>query len=154
AEPAVLAARPSGLVFLVLAWLLGTLIGLLRLTRGWWTQRRAMVSEPWCAPFWTDARQAQLARQLGVAKFPAVHVSPAEPMPMVIGLWRPIIVLPESTLGSWTPVQLEAILLHEAAHIARRDQWALLAQRLAVIAFWWCPLAHRLGRRLNELRED
>src|SRR5205814_4450159 len=36
----------------------------------------------------------------------------------------------------------------------RRDPWGVLAQRLAVILFWWCPLVYALGRRLNELRES
>jgi hypothetical protein len=44
--------------------------------------------------------------------------------------------------------------LHEAAHIARRDHWALLAQRVAVWLFWWCPLVHLVSRRLNALREN
>jgi beta-lactamase regulating signal transducer with metallopeptidase domain len=148
------AAAPSGIIFLTMMWLLGVMIGLIRLARGSWTHSRAIVCRPWSAPFWTPSRQAQLAKQLGLPAFPAVNVAPAAPMPMVAGLWRPVIVLPEATLGTWTPAQLEAILLHEAAHIARRDPWALLAQRLAIVLFWWCPLVHRLSRRLNELREN
>ena len=73
---------------------------------------------------------------------------------MVVGIWRPTIVLPESAPATWEQPQWEAVLLHEAAHIARGDHWAALAQRIAVIQFWWCPLVYRLARRLNELREN
>jgi hypothetical protein len=75
-------------------------------------------------------------------------------MPMVIGTWRPTIVLPDAAPATWQQPQWEAVLLHEAAHIARRDHWAVPAQRIAVILFWWCPLAHVLARRLNALREN
>jgi hypothetical protein len=62
-------------------------------------------------------------------------------------------VLPEQAPSLWGQPQWEAVLLHEAAHIARRDPWAAFAQCLAVILFWWCPLVHLMARRLNDLRE-
>jgi hypothetical protein len=55
--------------------------------------------------------------------------------------------------AAWGRPQWEAVLLHEAAHVARRDPLAALAQRLAVALFWWCAPVHRLSRQLNELRE-
>jgi hypothetical protein len=119
-----------------------------------WKQSRALVGLPCRAGFWTDDLKAQLAQKLGLHKFPAVHLSPAAPMPMVIGIWRPTIVLPDPAPASWEQPQWEAILLHEAAHIARGDHWAGLAQRIAVIGFWWCPLVHLMARRLTELREN
>jgi beta-lactamase regulating signal transducer with metallopeptidase domain len=135
-------------------WALGIAIGLGRLFSALWKQSRVLIGQPWRPDYWTEALQAQFARQLGLKKFPAVFQSPVAPMPMVIGTWRPVIVLPEQAPDSWGQPQWEAILLHEAAHIARRDPWAVLAQRLAVILFWWCPLAHALSRRLNALREN
>jgi beta-lactamase regulating signal transducer with metallopeptidase domain len=137
---------------LVLVWALGVAIGLRRLVSDLWKQRRALVGRPWQATFWTAARRAQLAKQLGLAAFPEVRLSPAAPMPMVIGIWRPMIVLPQPP-PDWQQSQWEAVLLHEAAHIARRDPWAVLLQRFACVLFWWCPLVYLLARRLNELRE-
>ena len=141
----------AGLVGL---WTLGTAIGLVRLLRALWKQTRIFAGAPWCADFWTDDLKAQLAQKLGLRTFPPVHVSPITPMPMVLGLWRPRIVLPEQAHASWKQAQWEAILLHEGAHIARRDPWAVLAQRVAVMLFWWCPLVYLITRRLNELREN
>ena len=134
-------------------WILGAAIGLLRLVVGLWKQRRIVVSNDWQADWWTEERRQVLAEKVGLRAFPRVCVSPVAPMPMVAGLWRPIIVLPEKMPASWTQPQWEAVLLHEAAHIARCDPWAMLAQRVAVLAFWWCPLVHLLARRLNDLRE-
>jgi beta-lactamase regulating signal transducer with metallopeptidase domain len=139
---------------LCLLWALGVGFGLARLAHGLWKQRHHFVRQSWQPAFWTDALKARLAQQLGMRQFPDVVVSPAAPMPLVLGLWRPVIVLPASSPASWEQPQWEAVLLHEAAHIARRDHWAALAQRLAVTLFWWCPLVYRLSRRLNDLREN
>jgi beta-lactamase regulating signal transducer with metallopeptidase domain len=139
---------------LIGAWALGLALGLAKLARSYWTQSRFLIGQPWQASFWTAAVQAQFARQLGLGKFPPVYCSPVAPMPMVVGTWRPVIVLPELAPASWGQPQWEAILLHEAAHIVRRDAWAVLAQRLAVILFWWCPLIRVLSRRMSDLREN
>jgi beta-lactamase regulating signal transducer with metallopeptidase domain len=148
---------PPGTVvalILCLAWAVGIAAGLVRLLRSLWKQCRTFPGQAWQPEFWNETYQTHLAKRVGLRKFPDVLVSPAVPMPMVVGLWSPKIVLPEAFPGSWCQAQWEAVLRHEAAHIARRDQWAVLAQALAVILFWWCPLVHRLSRRLNELREN
>jgi beta-lactamase regulating signal transducer with metallopeptidase domain len=140
-------------VALLAMWALGLAIGSGRLLHALWKQNRTIIGRPWCTGFWTEELKARLARKLGLKVFPDVYLSPVLPMPMVIGLWRPAIALPELAPASWGQPQWEAILLHEAAHIARRDPWAVLAQRVAVILFWWCPLVYALSRRLCALRE-
>jgi beta-lactamase regulating signal transducer with metallopeptidase domain len=139
---------------LLLVWIAGTAIGVGRLLRALCKQCRALAGSPWIAGFWTDERKCELARRLGLKRFPAVHSSPAVPMPMVIGIWCPTIVVPEPAPAAWEQSQWEAVLLHEAAHIARGDPWAVLAQRSAVVLFWWCPLVYLLARRLDALREN
>jgi beta-lactamase regulating signal transducer with metallopeptidase domain len=139
---------------LAAVWALGVVIGLGRLLWVLWKRRRDIISQPWQPGFWTLELQARLARKVGLPKFPDVRLSPVMPMPMVLGLWRPAIVLPEQAPESWSEPQWEAILLHEAAHIARRDPWAVLLQTGAAVMFWWCPLVYILGRRLNLLRES
>ena len=139
---------------LLAIWVLGAIVGMGRLLHALWKQSRALAGAPWRPGFWTDERQTLLAGKLGLRRFPSVHLSPVVPMPMVIGIWRPTIVLPEPAPTTWEQPQWEAVLLHEAAHIARGDQWAALAQRIAVVLFWWCPLVYLLARRLNDLREN
>jgi beta-lactamase regulating signal transducer with metallopeptidase domain len=151
-EPAPVGSTGVGVV-VVVSWAIGSAIGLFGLVRGLWTQRRAFVAELWQPEWWTDERRRALAEKVGVRRFPAVCRSPFAPLPMVLGLWRPRIVLPESAPSTWSQSQWEAVLLHEAAHIARRDPWAVLGQRLAVVLFWWCPLVYRLSHHLDELRE-
>jgi len=50
--------------------------------------------------------------------------------------------------------QADSAFIHEAAHLARRDTWVSLAQRIAVVLFWWNVLVYRLRDRIVDLRED
>ena len=112
-----------------------------------------LVGEPWQPAWWTDERRAHLASAIGLARFPSVRQSPFAPFPMVVGCLRPTIVLPASAPESWTSSQWEAVLLHEAAHVARRDPLSALVQSAAVTLYWWWPVAHLLSRRIHDLRE-
>ena len=50
--------------------------------------------------------------------------------------------------------QLQAVLLHEMAHIARRDHWVGVGQRIAGLLFWWNPLVHGICDEISDLREE
>src|SRR5204863_9255715 len=43
--------------------------------------------------------------------------------PAVCGLFRPVILLPQALVGSLTPAQLRAVLVHELIHLRRGDVW-------------------------------
>jgi beta-lactamase regulating signal transducer with metallopeptidase domain len=157
-EPAPSYAPGSGILAWIAAafggvWLVGIAAGLIALVRGHWKLRKTLVGEPWQRAWWTDERRADLAATIGLARFPPVRQSPFAPFPMVVGLRRPTIVLPAAAPESWTSSQWEAVLLHEAAHIARRDPLSTLVQAAAVTLYWWWPVAHLLSRRIHDLRE-
>lgn len=101
-----------------------------------------------------DASAVRAAHRVGLAKPPRVYVSSRVTSPMVIGLFRPVIVVPVGMEDQCTPAQLEDALVHECAHVARRDQFLGLAQRLASALFWWWPLVHALNSRLSNSREE
>lgn len=100
-------------------------------------------------------RAAEAAAAIvGLMKAPPVVLSRAAPTPLVVGLWRPVIVLPHDWCESVSVEQLRAVLVHETAHIAHRDQWAGLWQRVIGLLFWPLPLVHMVSRRASALRED
>ena len=74
--------------------------------------------------------------------------------PVVAGMLRPAIVIPETLLGTISQPQLVQIFVHELAHIARRDQWLLALQQLAKLLFWAHPLVHRVCHRLTQASEE
>lgn len=53
----------------------------------------------------------------------ALCVSPELPVPCTWGLWRPVIGVPERALDELDAAELDAVLAHELAHVARRDAW-------------------------------
>jgi bla regulator protein blaR1 len=51
--------------------------------------------------------------------------------PMAVGFRQPAVILPERLIGEFQESELDHVLLHELAHVARRDDWTNLAARLA-----------------------
>ncbi|HET9624540.1 MAG TPA: M56 family metallopeptidase [Kofleriaceae bacterium] len=71
--------------------------------------------------------------------------------PHVVGVIRPIIVIPSALLAD--RLLLRAALLHELAHIRRRDALARIAQLVAGAVFFCWPVVRIVNRRLDLARE-
>ena len=74
--------------------------------------------------------------------------------PITIGVFRPLVILPENLLDTLDPRGLRDVLVHEFAHALRRDPLVGLLQRLAAAVFWPYPPVHLLNRRLAWAREE
>ena len=66
-------------------------------------------------------------------------------VPVVWGLFRPVLLLPEDVL-QWPVERLRVVLLHELSHLKRSDGISLILTRLALSLFWFHPLAWSLER--------
>lgn len=93
-----------------------------------------------------------LSRWSALANIPLM-VSTLVSSPMVIGLWRPIIVFPAATVARMPAEHFELILLHEIAHVLRRDMWINALQVALEITFFFHPAVHWLSRRTRLERE-
>jgi bla regulator protein blaR1 len=82
-----------------------------------------------------------------------VRSSPGLLEPGVVGLWRPILLLPAGIVERLTPRQLEAVLAHELCHIRRRDNLSAAIHMIVEALFWFHPLVWWIGARLVEERE-
>lgn len=81
---------------------------------------------------------------------PEVLRSPFLPSPCLTGLRRPAVLLPEADLS----LPLTDVLIHELAHLSRRDcHWNLL-RGLATAVFFYQPLLWKLSRRLEATAEE
>jgi len=81
----------------------------------------------------------RLAGELGIARDVAVAVCDRLVTPVLVGVGRPLILLPAAALGGWSPDQLEMVLLHELAHVRRWDNLVNLIQRLVESALFFHP---------------
>ena len=133
-------------------WMAGVLaIGLYRL--GGWTaaQRLRRVGVCAASTAWQQ-RLSQLAQAIGAWKPRVLLESSLAEVPVVIGHLRPAILVPAGLLTGLPPGQVEAILLHELAHIRRSDYLVNLAQTLMESllfyhpAVWWVSATMRAER--------
>lgn len=86
---------------------------------------------------------------------PAITVATSEQtgVPSAIGLWRRTIVLPSWTVRELSPNDLNAILLHEFAHLRRGDDWTNLVQKIVRALFFFHPAVWWIDARLSTERE-
>jgi uncharacterized protein (TIGR03435 family) len=73
--------------------------------------------------------------------------------PMAVGFLPPAVILPASLPDQLETSQLEHVLLHEAAHLARRDDWTNLAARVLGAALALHPVAVWILRQIERERE-
>ncbi len=72
--------------------------------------------------------------------------------PLTCGAWRPLILLPEDA-RDWDELRLRAVLLHESAHVLRRDCLAKYVAQASRALLWWNPLTWMIAARLNREQE-
>jgi bla regulator protein blaR1 len=73
--------------------------------------------------------------------------------PMAVGFRTPAVIVPEALLAEFSERELDHVLLHELAHVARRDDWSNLAARLGWAVFALHPVAVWVLRRIECERE-
>ncbi|MEI8380243.1 MAG: M56 family metallopeptidase [Planctomycetota bacterium] len=138
-------------------WLAGTIVsaaiwGWQKWRLRWLTRSLSLDSEPEKRAI--ERIAGEVCGALSVRKLPKIVVSDVVPMPLVLGMWRPIIVIPHELLQPEMATRLREILIHECAHVARRDTWVNMAQRLAAVLWWWHPGVLWVNRLISRAREE
>ncbi|HLK60439.1 MAG TPA: M56 family metallopeptidase [Chthonomonadaceae bacterium] len=75
-------------------------------------------------------------------------------VPMTWGCVRPTLLLPSNALESWPHARLQAVLLHEMAHIARQDWLTHLLAQCVCALYWFHPLVWLLTRQMQREAEQ
>ena len=99
-----------------------------------------------------QAALAESSRQLRLRRPVELLISPRPVMPMAWGVLRGRILLPSDAMA-WTAERRRAVLLHELAHVQRRDCLAHLVANLACALHWFNPLVWVARRRMVIERE-
>lgn len=95
-------------------------------------------------------RLACLGERAGV-KWPVeLYVNPLVASPMLVGAFRPCIVLPTLELSDW---DLECTLLHELTHCRRGDFFYKWLVQLALCVHWFNPLVYCMEREIGRACE-
>jgi beta-lactamase regulating signal transducer with metallopeptidase domain len=96
-------------------------------------------------PLWLEARARGRGTQL--------RICDAAPGATALGFGRPCIAIPSSHVTELTIDELDQVILHEHAHLQRRDDWSRLAQTLLLSVLWIHPAAVIASRALSRERE-
>ena len=96
---------------------------------------------------------AEICRQWSLKSAPILAHAEQVLVPRVVGLFKPMILLPSSALTGLSTDELELIIAHELAHVRRQDLWVNLLQRLVESILFFNPAMWWLSRRISTLRE-
>ena len=134
-------------------WLAGVVTLALRWLGGWWQLNRLITrhSQP-ASVDWQRRLEALIASLAwhGVVRLrESSHVTG----PLVVGGWRPVILLPLGLLTGLPTVQIEAILLHELAHLRGRDFMINGLQRVAETILFYHPAVWWVSDQIRRERE-
>jgi|GEM_PF-487057 len=108
----------------------------------------------------TTSPHAELAKlahswavTLGISSKVQLLISTRSETPMMLGVIKPIILLPVSALTSLSPEQLESIIIHELAHIRRHDYLINILQNLAETLLFFNPFVWLISAAARRERE-
>ena len=153
ALPAAASAAAVASTVLVTAWLLGTFVALVRLGRGLLLVRRiAEAAEPVEDPGWT-AIVAHGCAHLGLRHPPRLRISSRIDVPAVAGVLNPTLLLPVDC-RTWSDSCRRVVVLHELAHLRRRDCLIQLLADCASAMYWFHPLVRGAVSHLRHEREQ
>lgn len=132
-----------GAIVLVLAvWLAWSALAVRRIVR----RAHPLDTQDWMTPLW------EIADRLELEEPPRLLGSNDAKMPFACGFMRPTIVLPASC-ESWTLDRRRAVLLHELAHVKRRDLLGHTLGRLTCAVYWFHPLVWTAAKQLRSESE-
>lgn len=151
--PATQASRFDTGVLLLAAWLAGVAVMLANTLRHAWRLHGLVRHARPCRDRRVQALYRALAQRLGVVAAPELRVSDAIDSPMLARPWRPVLMLPASSLATMGDDDLRMALHHELAHLQRRDLWWAWMPALAQHLFFFHPVAHLAAREYAFARE-
>jgi beta-lactamase regulating signal transducer with metallopeptidase domain len=142
------------LTWVVAAWCLGALVCLVRISGGLYQVlrlgRRSVGID--LSPRWQQ-RFESLAHDFGVRARARVVESSAVCVPAVIGCVRPVVMLPARIFSGLSDAQIEALIAHELAHVARHDYLVNIVQSVAEALLFYHPAVWWVSRGIRVERE-
>lgn len=133
-------------------WLVGVAVHIIRLLAGYWRSRRLVADAAPANGEWRE-EAARLSTKVGLRVTPDVRLSPHIATPQVLGLRRPVVLLPSHVECRYTSDERAMVLCHELMHVRRRDLLFGLVPALAERLFFFLPFARLASREYLLARE-
>jgi Zn-dependent protease with chaperone function len=143
----------SWALYIFACWLLIAAAGMVRIGIGLWHVHGLRKR---CGPIDLPALDPLLQRTLEEFDSPrrvTICVSDHLQVPTAIGFIKPLVVIPAWAMQELSPTELNAILLHELAHLRRWDDWTNLVQKIVGALLFFHPAVWWIEKRLGLERE-
>jgi beta-lactamase regulating signal transducer with metallopeptidase domain len=153
-EATPLAAAVPWADYLLLAWLVGTLLWFA--WAGLHVRRfRRLLRHTHHASEVLQAEADVLARRLGLKQSPSVWLVPGAVSPMVWAVGQtPCVLFPSGLLDRLEDRERASLLAHELAHVRRWDHWVRLLEFVVSGLYWWHPVVWWARSELREAEEQ
>ena len=141
------------LAWVVMVWLAGAAVFWVRLAGGWVVaaRMRSMLVRR-APPEWQETLR-KLGARIGLSRPVRLLVSALVQVPTVVGWLRPVVLVPVGALGGLPAEHLEALLLHELAHIRRHDYLVNMLQSVAEALLFYHPAVWWVSGHIRAERE-
>jgi hypothetical protein len=135
-------------------WIAGVWIFYLRHAAAWISVCRLRQRGVCCAPDPWQNSLARLSAELRISRPVLLLESSLADAPLVLGHFHPVILMPIGLLAGLPAGQIEAILLHELAHVRRCDYRVNVLQRLVEGLLFYHPAVWWMARVIRTEREN
>ncbi len=142
--------RPEWALYIFGAWVFLATMGLARVARGLWRVRSLKRR---CAPLDASTLNALASEVPQDSRKFEIRVSDQVRVPAALGFCQPIVVLPSWAVQDLSPEELQTVVLHEAAHLHRWDDWTNLVQKIVRALLFFHPAVWWIDSRLSIERE-
>jgi beta-lactamase regulating signal transducer with metallopeptidase domain len=143
----------SWIAYLPWVWIVGTPVAFGLLVTGVVGSRRLRRASRLVDEGPIAEMLGRLVESLHVTRRVTVAVCERIAAPVLIGIVRPMILLPPSALTGWSPDEIEMVLLHELAHVRRWDNLVNLLQRCVESLLFFHPAVWLLSSWVRRERE-
>jgi beta-lactamase regulating signal transducer with metallopeptidase domain len=143
-----------GLPWAVLVWATGVIALSVWNVGGWFAVRRLKLQANGPVSAAIQQSSARIAQQLGLARWVRLLQSGLVDSPVVIGVFKPMILLPASLVTQIPADQLESLLAHELAHVLRHDYLVNLLQTAIETLLFYHPAVWWMSAQIRVEREN
>jgi beta-lactamase regulating signal transducer with metallopeptidase domain len=150
-EIAVTRYRPAIATVVTFVWMGGVAIAVLAV---WVRIRRFQRLLMWRlpAPAWLTQHVNNLAQRMRVWP-PTAHLLPGIRTPLIWCVGPAKLLVPETLMDQLSINARRGVIVHELAHLRRRDHWVRWLEVLAFLIWWWNPLFWLVRRQLRHYSE-
>jgi bla regulator protein blaR1 len=120
---------------------------------GIWATGIVAIAATWTVRWLRLRRALQSANDAKIAAPVAVKYAPGCLEPGLIGIFRPVLLLPHGITARLSPEEMQTVIAHEMCHLRRRDNLTAAFHMIVEALVWFHPLVWWIGARLIEERE-